>query len=58
MSDAWERMVRSAKTVLKSILGAQTVTDVVLRILLTEVERILNGRALSELGRSERPRTG
>ena len=47
MSGVWERMVRSAKTVLKSILGAQTVTDVVLRTLVTEVERILNGRALT-----------
>ena len=42
MSGVWERMVRSAKTVLKSILGTQTVTDV-----LTEVERMLNGRALT-----------
>ena len=40
-------MVRSAKTVLKSILGAQTVTDVVLRTLFTKVERILNGRAFT-----------
>ena len=47
MSGVWERMVRRAKTVLKSILGAQTVTDVVLPTLLTEVERILNGRALT-----------
>ena len=47
MSDVWEHMVRSAKTVLKSILGAQPVTDGVLRTLLTEVERILNGRALT-----------
>ena len=47
MSGVWELMVRSAKAVLKSILGAQTVTDVVLRTLLTGVERILNGRALT-----------
>ena len=56
MSGMWKCMVRSAKTVLKSILGAQTVTDVVLRTLLTEVEHILNGRALIEVGRSERSR--
>ena len=47
MSDVWEHMVRSSKTVLKSILGAQPVTDGVLGTLLTEVERILNGRALT-----------
>ena len=40
----WERLVRSAKTVLKAIL---VVTDVVLLTLLTEVERVLNGRALT-----------
>ena len=42
MSGVWETIVWSAKTVLKSILGAQTVTDVVLWTLLTEVERILH----------------
>ena len=47
MSGFWERMVRSAKIVLKSILGVQTVRDVVRRTLLTEVECILNGRALT-----------
>ena len=47
MSGIWERMVRSAKTVLKSILGAQVVTEAVLQTLLTEVERVLNGRALT-----------
>ena len=46
MSGVWERMVRSAKSVLKSILGAQTVTDVILRTL-----------PHSKLGRSERSRT-
>lgn len=47
MSGIWERMVRSAKTALKAIIGSQTVTDTVLQTLLTEVERILNGRALT-----------
>ena len=43
----WERLVRSMKAVLKAILGAHVVTDVVLQMLLTEVERVLNGRALT-----------
>ena len=47
MSGVWERLVRSAKTVLKSILGGHVVADVVLQTLLTEVERVLNGRALT-----------
>ena len=47
VSRIWEQMVRSAKTALKAILGSQTVTDTVLQMLLTEVERMLNGRALT-----------
>ena len=47
MSAMWEHMAQSAKSVLKSILEAQTVTDVVLRTLLTKVERILKGIALT-----------
>ena len=39
--------MRSAKTVLKSIIASHTVTDVTLTTVLTEVERILNGRALT-----------
>ena len=47
MSGVWERMFQGAKTVLKSILGTQTARHVVLQTLLTEVESILNGRALT-----------
>ena len=47
MSGIWERLVRSAKTVLKAILGTQTVSEPVLQTLVTEVERVLNGRALT-----------
>ena len=47
MSGVWKRMVQSVRTVNKSILGARMVTDVVLQTLFTEVERILNGRALT-----------
>ena len=47
MSGVWERLVRSVKRVLKSAIGSYLVTDVVLQTLLTEVERILNGRALT-----------
>ena len=47
MSGVWERLVRSAKTVLKGIPGTQVVTEPVLQTLLTEVERVLNRRALT-----------
>lgn len=47
MSGVWERLVRSVKRVLKSVIGSYLVTDVVLQTLFTEVERILNGRALT-----------
>ena len=47
MSGVWERLILSVKTVLKAILWGHVVTDVVLQTLLTEVERVLNGRALT-----------
>lgn len=47
MSGVWERLVRSVKTALKSIVGTQLLTDTALQTFLTEVERILNGRALT-----------
>ena len=46
MSRIRERMMRSAKTVLKAIVGTQVVTEPVLETLFTKVERVLNGRAL------------
>ena len=47
MSGVWERLAHSAKTVLKAILRTQVVTETVFQSLLTEVERVLNGRALT-----------
>lgn len=43
---SWEREVRSVKTALRTTLGAQTVTEEVLRTVLIEVENILNSRPL------------
>lgn len=43
---SWEREVRSVKTALRTTLGAQTVTEEVLRTVLVEVENILNSRPL------------
>ena len=47
MGGAWERMVRSVKTILKSLLKEQLVKDEALSTLTTEVERILNERPLT-----------
>ncbi|XP_052445918.1 uncharacterized protein LOC127987587 [Carassius gibelio] len=42
----WEREIRSIKVALKVTLGAQTVTEEVLRTVLTEIEGILNSKPL------------
>lgn len=43
---SWEREVRSVKAALRTTLGAQTVSEEVLRTVLLEVESILNSRPL------------
>ena len=45
----WERLVRSAKTALKAVLGTQTVRDEVLSTTLREVDSMLNARPLTHL---------
>lgn len=42
----WEREIRSIKTALRVTIGAQTVTEEVLRTVLVEVEGILNSKPL------------
>lgn len=42
----WEREIRSIKTALQVTLGAQTVTEEVLRTVLLEIEGILNSKPL------------
>lgn len=42
----WEREIRSIKTALRVTIGAQTVTEEVLRTVLTEIEGILNSKSL------------
>ena len=43
---AWEREIRSVKSTLRATIGAQTVTEEVLRTVLIEVEGILNSKPL------------
>ena len=43
----WERLIRSTKTILRTILGTQCVGSDTLNTLLTEVEAILNSRPLT-----------
>ena len=44
---AWERTIRSVRKILRTLLGKQLVADEMLRTLMSEVERILNGRQLT-----------
>lgn len=46
---AWEREIRSVKSALYATVGAQSVTEEVLRTVLTEVEGILNSKPLGYL---------
>lgn len=43
---AWDREIRSAKTALYTVIGAQSVSEEVLRTVLLEVEVILNSKPL------------
>ena len=45
-SGAWERLIRSVRTALRAIIGANLVEEEVLATLFTEVESILNSRPL------------
>ncbi len=53
----WERMVRSAKTALRVVLGTQTVQEEVLATVLREVESMLNARPLTDLSLDPRDAT-
>ena len=46
----WERLIRSARRILRSISGGQHLTDESLRTFLAEVERIMNNRPLVPMG--------
>ena len=50
---AWERMVRSVRKILTSLLGQQIVCDEVLSTVMAEVEAILNARPLTQLSQNQ-----
>lgn len=54
MGGVWERLVRSVKTALKSVIKEQLLTDEALLTLSTEVEKILNDRPITQV--SDDPR--
>ena len=49
MGGAWERLIRSVKSALYSVLKKQVVTDEVLYTLLTEIEHSVNSRPLTHV---------
>eukprot|EP00057_Strongylocentrotus_purpuratus_P026706 XP_011681180.1 PREDICTED: uncharacterized protein LOC100893948 [Strongylocentrotus purpuratus] len=60
MGGAWERIIRSVRKILRSLLGQQLLSDEALTTYMTEVEAILNSRPLTQLSmdpRDEEPLT-
>lgn len=47
---SWERLVRTVKEPMRAALGNRTVNEEVLRTVLAEVNGLVNGRPLTELG--------
>lgn len=47
MGGAWERMIRSTRTILKTLANEQLLTDEKLLTLMAETERILNDRPIT-----------
>ena len=47
MGGAWERMIRSVRTVLKALVKEQILTDEQLQTLMTECEKIINDRPIT-----------
>lgn len=49
MGGVWERLVKSTKRALKSVIGEQLLNDEALLTLVTEVEKILNDRPITQV---------
>ena len=54
MGGVWERVIRSVRKILRALLGEQIVSDESLRTLMTEVQGILNSRALTPVSSDPR----
>ena len=50
MGGAWERLIRSVKSLLRHLVEGRLLTDEELRSFLCEVEKILNDRPLTRMG--------
>lgn len=49
MGGVWERMIRSVRSILKTLIKEQLVSDETLRTVMAEVERIINDRPITTL---------
>ena len=49
MGGAWERLVRSTKEILHSLMSDKVLTDAQLYTVFTDIERILNSRPLTHI---------
>ena len=49
MGGVWERMIRSARRVLKALINEQLVTDETLSTVMAEVEKIVNDRPITAI---------
>ena len=57
MGGAWERLIRSVKSLLRHLVEGRLLTDEELRSFLCEVEKILNDRPLTRMGSDGRDDT-
>ena len=54
MGGAWERMIRSTRTILKALANEQLLTDEKLLTLIAETERIINDRPITAVSNDSR----
>jgi hypothetical protein len=54
MGGLWERLIRSVRSVLKTVIGQQLLNDEALQTVMAEAERIVNDRPLTHVSNDAR----